>query len=78
MSDSLFWLLHTLVKSLAKSLYISGQFRELPNKMGSVDEVLRLPDKQALVQVASSLAGTRGCQLDNDSYPSLDQVTSSS
>ncbi|GMF77331.1 unnamed protein product [Aspergillus oryzae] len=42
--------------------------------MGSVDEVLRLPDNQALVQVASSLAGTRGCQLDNDSYPSLDQI----
>ncbi|RAQ48708.1 hypothetical protein AFGD_010750 [Aspergillus flavus] len=37
--------------------------------MGSVDEVLRLLDKEALVQVASSLAGTRGCQLDNDSSP---------
>ncbi|KNG82932.1 hypothetical protein ANOM_007954 [Aspergillus nomiae NRRL 13137] len=37
--------------------------------MRSVDEVLKLLNKQALLEVASSLAGTPACQLDNNSSP---------
>ncbi|KAB8210286.1 hypothetical protein BDV34DRAFT_220878 [Aspergillus parasiticus] len=37
--------------------------------MGSVDEVLKLLDKQALLEVASSLAGTPARQLDNNISP---------
>ncbi|KAE8138723.1 hypothetical protein BDV38DRAFT_281652 [Aspergillus pseudotamarii] len=37
--------------------------------MGSVDEVFKLLNKQALVEVVSSLAGTPACQLDNNSSP---------
>ncbi|KAE8374929.1 hypothetical protein BDV26DRAFT_295531 [Aspergillus bertholletiae] len=35
--------------------------------MGSVNEILKLLDKKALVEVASLLAGTPACQLDNNS-----------
>lgn len=37
--------------------------------MESVDEVLELLDKQALVEVVSSLASTPAYQLDNSSSP---------